>query len=200
MRVQSVRYVSGLINDIPTGVYEGFLLIFCLGVILLLVINKDKGKKGAKQILGFLACEYALLIYCSTVVFRKTVETIGYNFTPFWSYTAIHKGRSDLIDVVVMNVVVFVPIGFLMGMAFNRIKWWMSVLIGLGVSLPIELFQFVFKRGYAEVDDVIHNTLGCLIGFMLIKMLKGIWKFCSFLFVPQWGKHPNNAGTMEPRN
>ena len=38
-----------------------------------------------------------------------------------------------------------------------------------------------------EVADVILNTLGCAIGIMIIAVLKGIWKFCSYVFVPQWG-------------
>ena len=29
----------------------------------------------------------------------------------------------------------------------------------------IEVLQFVFKRGYAEVDDVVHNVVGCVVGF-----------------------------------
>lgn len=33
----------------------------------------------------------------------------------------------------------------------------------------------------------------------LKSILKGVWAFCSFLFVPQWGKHPTDAGIMERR-
>ena len=29
----------------------------------------------------------------------------------------------------------------------------------------IEVLQFVFKRGFAEFDDVFHNVVGCAIGF-----------------------------------
>ena len=30
-----------------------------------------------------------------------------------------------------------------------------------------------------------------------MKYLKAIWEFCSFLFVPQWGRHPKDVGTAE---
>ena len=32
-----------------------------------------------------------------------------------------------------------------------------------------------------------------------MKVLKAVWKFCSFLFVPQWGRHPKDDGTTEVR-
>lgn len=30
--------------------------------------------------------------------------------------------------------------------------------------------------------------------------LKGVWLFCSYVFVPQWGKQPQDAGTRVVRN
>lgn len=189
-------YIRKLYNSTPISIYVGLFAVFCLGVLFLI---KRKGlKKGMKQSFGLLACEYVILIYCSTVIFRKTVGAVGHNLNPFWSYTAIQNGQTDLIDVVVMNVMAFVPIGVLIGLAFSKMKWWIVVQIGIGISLAVEVLQYILKRGYAEVDDVIHNTLGCLIGFMLVKKIKGIWKFCSFLFVPQWGRHPKDAEIQEP--
>lgn len=29
-------------------------------------------------------------------------------------------------------------------------------------------------------------------------VLKGVWAFCCYLFIPQWGKHPKDAETMGP--
>ncbi len=33
-----------------------------------------------------------------------------------------------------------------------------------------------------------------------MKMLKAIWLFCSYLFVPQWGRHPKGEAILESRN
>ena len=44
-------------------------------------------------------------------------------------------------------------------------KWWKILLIGGAFSLLIETLQFVLKRGFAEVDDVFHIVLGCMIGY-----------------------------------
>ena len=74
------------------------------------------------------------------------------------------EGGRFLVQVC-MNVLAFVPIGLLLGCAFGRLRWKTVLLIGGGFSLLIEVLQFVFKRGFAEFDDVFHNVLGCLIGF-----------------------------------
>ena len=40
---------------------------------------------------------------------------------------------------------------------------------GLIISVSIEEMQYFFHRGFAETDDVMHNTLGCLIGWFMVK-------------------------------
>lgn len=190
-----MRYIINLYQDVPISVYEVLLLVFCLGAVVLITI---KGiEKGLKLTAILSAIEYVSLIYCVTVFFRKCSETVVYNFTPFWSYEAILKGRNDLILVNIMNVVVFVPVGVLLSCSSRRLKWWMVLLIGFGISLSIESLQFVLKRGLSEVDDVIHNTLGCLIGIMIVAIIKGFWHFFSYLFVPQWGRCPKDVGKTE---
>ena len=63
-----------------------------------------------------------------------------------------------------------VPVGFLLGFriqdsSFTIRKALLVALMGCGISVLIEALQFFFMRGFSEVDDVIHNTVGCLIGF-----------------------------------
>lgn len=47
--------------------------------------------------------------------------------------------------------------------------WWKALLVSCGISVTIESLQFFFMRGFSEVDDVMHNTLGCLIGWCMVK-------------------------------
>lgn len=79
-----------------------------------------------------------------------------------------------------MNVVVFVPVGVLFGLAMRRRNVWAALLFGAGLSVGIEVLQFVFKKGFTEVDDVMHNTLGCLIGFGVYSMARyGYERICK---------------------
>jgi glycopeptide antibiotics resistance protein len=44
--------------------------------------------------------------------------------------------------------------------------------MGAGISLSIEVLQLFLRRGYSELDDVMHNTLGCLIGYGLYFIIR----------------------------
>jgi len=152
------QYVISLYQDIPQEVYEGLLSVFCLGLVIFIAW---KGfKTGLRYSAVLLLVEYIFLLFCSTVIFRATGETRQYDFHPFWSYS-----RPDLLVENIMNVVVFIPVGLLLGIAFKKMTWWKALLIGCGISVTIETLQFFFLRGFSEVDDVMHNTVGCLIGF-----------------------------------
>lgn len=175
MRELFVKYIIDLYQDVPTLVYEGLLLIFCIGTVVLIAI---KGfSKGLKFSTGLLTIEYILLIYCATVVFRDCSENVGHNFIPFWSYKAIEKGIYDLLAENIMNVVVFVPVGMLLSCVSRRLKWWMVMLIGFGISVSIEVLQYLYHKGFSEFDDVFHNTLGCAIGYCSIMILKEIYTY-----------------------
>ena len=116
-------------------------------------------KRGWRKVAGLLLVEYVFLIYYSTVICRKVAEGIaGHNFIPLWSYEAIKNGREDLVGVNIMNVVVFVPIGLLLNCVSRRLKWWMVLLVGFGISVSIEVLQFFFHKGFSDVDDVKHKT------------------------------------------
>lgn len=38
-----------------------------------------------------------------------------------------------------------------------------------------ELYPFLFMKGFSEVDDVMHNTVGCLIGYGIMTILRIIF-------------------------
>lgn len=115
--------------------------------------------------------EYVFFVFGLTVLYRK-VGMIRLYYSPFWSYESIIRdGNMEVLFETMLNVVLFIPIGFLWGIVSSRWtkRWqWLSVLIiGVGLSAIIEFLQYYFKKGCVEVDDVIHNTSGCLMGFLL---------------------------------
>ena len=101
-----------------------------------------------------------------------------YNLSSLWSYQAIREGRDDILVQVIMNVLAFIPIGLLLG-TFKGMKWWYVLLFGLFFSILIELLQLVLKCGLTEVDDVVHNVLGCMIGYWLFSGCSKMVRYCS---------------------
>ena len=168
MQEEFRQYVISLYKDIPQEVYEGLLSVFCLGLVVF--ITWKGFKKGLCYSANLLQVEYVFLLFCSTVIFRPTGETRQYDFHPFWSYD-----RPELLVENIMNVVVFIPVGLLLGSAFKQMTWWKALLIGCSISITIEALQFWFMKGFSEVDDVMHNTMGCLIGFEIMTILRIIF-------------------------
>ncbi|QFZ19292.1 VanZ family protein [Saccharothrix syringae] len=71
------------------------------------------------------------------------------------------------------NVALFVPLGVVLRKAYRRGPF-AVVCVGLGVSLAVEVVQYTGNFGYypcpyriADVDDLISNTAGALLGWML---------------------------------
>jgi glycopeptide antibiotics resistance protein len=173
MREIFVQYIINRYNEIPTDVYECLISLFCLGGVILIAL---KGlRKGWKFIVGLLAIEYIILFYCATVIFRDYTENVGCDLTPFWSYSAIENVKDALLTENIMNVMAFVPIGLLLSCVSHPLKWWMVLLIGLGISVSIEALQYFFHKGFTEFDDIFHNTLGCAIGIIIVAIVKKVW-------------------------
>jgi len=65
------------------------------------------------------------------------------------------------------NILIFIPIGFLVSVLTpNRHKGWLAFLIGLAISLTIELIQLSFIIRVFDVDDLILNSSGAWLGFI----------------------------------
>ena len=70
---------------------------------------------------------------------------------------------------VVGNVVAFVPCGFFLPIISRRGgKWYNAILLCFALSLCIEVVQLVFKVGSFDVDDLLLNTVGGALGFVIL--------------------------------
>lgn len=123
--------------------------------------------------------EYLFLLGLLSFGARPIQSERTYNLSLFWSYPVIRAGNLTMSTQVIMNVVSFVPIGFLLGYSFPKMKWWSVMIVGGIISLLIETSQFVFKRGLAEFDDIFHNVLGYMIGYGLFLVIARLTKTIS---------------------
>ena len=83
----------------------------------------------------------------------------------------MQNGKPYLFVENLLNILIFIPVGFLMKFCF--IKLTCTKIIGMGflISCTIEIIQFISKRGLCEIDDVIHNTIGCTIGYLFASLV-----------------------------
>lgn len=86
-------------------------------------------------------------------------------------------GIESFIVNIFGNILAFAPFGFLLPIITpeNR-KWIKLALITFLFSLTIELLQLVFKVGIFDVDDLLMNTLGGLLGYFIFTIVNELWK------------------------
>lgn len=153
-------------------------LFVMIGVILIGLLSKQV-KNIIRFTLWVLLVEYLFVVALSTVICRVTplFTYAKLELTPFWTYWAVieHVPGVSVWDIV-LNVVLFLPLGFLVKLLYPFLSVGKMFLIAFICSFCIELNQYIFEKGIAQVDDVIHNLIGSLIGWWVAK---GILVFAS---------------------
>ena len=106
----------------------------------------------------------------------------GANLVPFRTIKAYISDLSYGISYINIlgNIIPFIPIGFLIPMAFpsqrNIIKTLISSFL---LIFSVEILQLMLFLGSFDVDDIILNLLSCFIGYIFFKVYKNIFRAAS---------------------
>lgn len=169
-----MNYILNGLNDLRTG----FLIGIALYGLIFLLLHILKLRKGLswKCLAEICFCVYGVTLLSVTGIFKQS-----YSFGGIISYNLIPFVDSSIVPVL-LNFLLFIPYGFLLPLTFSKWKWnWKKVVIIGGLtSLAIELLQ-AFGGRYAEIDDLLINTLGAVSGFVL------------YLSIGQGKKNPKKA-------
>ncbi|MBU1089986.1 VanZ family protein [Patescibacteria group bacterium] len=94
------------------------------------------------------------------------------NFIPFKTIFSYLKGEPQFyiaLKNVIGNIFIFFPFGFLLPLMITKINSYMKIIVlSFGFSLLLESTQFMLKIGSFDIDDLILNTLGAVIGYVLL--------------------------------
>lgn len=126
-----------------------------------------------RPVVGSLAVVWFLIVGYVTLASREPEGQLGVRWIPFYSYYLAFTGiNEEMLRSSFMNVVLFYPAGLLAGAAWCfGVKTGKRILllaaVGCGVSVLVEAMQYFYQLGLVEVDDVIHNTLGMVLGVMV---------------------------------
>jgi len=69
------------------------------------------------------------------------------------------------------NIILFVPIGFLVPFVYQKMNWQKALALAVAAPLLIEGIQLVFRLGIFDIDDVILNALGIIVGYSLYRII-----------------------------
>lgn len=87
---------------------------------------------------------------------------------PFHSYGEVLRGATrEILRSNFMNVMLFYPVGLLLGSVLPRHRVILAATVTMLISTGIELCQYRYGLGIAEIDDVLHNTFGAVLGAVM---------------------------------
>lgn len=155
-------------TGIPNIVFYPSIILCIFLIFLGLFSSLIKGKKTFVFFVLFI--EYLFVVISSTVLCRCDFAGARIEATPFWDYIAIvNKIPGVSIWDIILNIVLFLPFGFLLSAIKPTLRLWVIVLLGLFFSFCIESMQYIFSKGIAQMDDLMHNSLGALLGVLMFK-------------------------------
>lgn len=163
------------------GIIGAILLVslFLIGYFLVYKkkIKDAKKLKVSKIVLWSIFLIYMIIVLGATIRYRPSLyESV--NLHLFSSYKEAYNNFSlNEWRNVILNILMFVPIGFMMPLLSKKCeKWYITYLGGFFITLFIETLQLISKRGIFEVDDIINNTLGYAIGYGIVMIFISLFK------------------------
>jgi glycopeptide antibiotics resistance protein len=124
-----------------------------------------------------------IIMLLRLAVFRDDFMEYGFfqhgtlNIVPFALYLKLLKAHTYQFMFVqfIGNIGWFVPFGFLLPFLTGKPKTLKHMaLFGFLLSFAVELSQYAFGTGVTELDDLILNTFGTAVGFLLFKLYRHI--------------------------
>ena len=113
------------------------------------------------------------------IIMFSSEETINFNLIPFRSIGVqlTHINEWWALKNILGNIISFIPFGFLLLIVYNKInsffKFFASNILFI---LFVESFQFFTRIGCFDVDDIILNFVGSLCGYLVLLLVKFLFK------------------------
>lgn len=156
--------------------YHSILLIFgaaailiCLWGLLECFLHKNEKVYRTTNIL--LLCVSVCVVLRCTVLFRETAD-YSVSLVPFATLQRAF-GDKVLYRSLLLNILLFMPLTLFGCSGFCGIekkRAWILIASGAAFSVIIEVTQYAFSLGQADIDDVICNTLGLLAGYLVFRL------------------------------
>lgn len=165
-------YISSIIQDFKGPVRYMIPAFFFSGCIVLAVSFLRRRKRAIRHRIALtLFIAYLLVIFYTVFLCREPGSRQEISLVPFetWGYSF------QMHAMFIENIIMFIPFGIFLPLLFRKFKnSYLCVLTGFICSCSIEMIQHITQTGYLQVDYVMTNTAGILIGWMVWKAGKSI--------------------------
>lgn len=173
----------------------GMLALICTFIwILGYGFLYKKVMRGKRRVPAFFVIKVILLLlyifaalYVTVLDRTLVVTSEGFHFTGgsemSWNLTPLrdfifHQEHGLFVPFryALLNILLFIPLGLLLPLVSRRFYRGRNIFIcGSLFSLLIESLQILCRVGIFEVDDLLFNTLGAVIGWLLFRMVFAVF-------------------------
>lgn len=161
-----------------------FLLVWLAAYLLVKLWGSGTFTKG---FLLFSVFGYAAVLLYMTLLSRGAHEGVRIQLELLWELRQaflfeageLRVQNSEYVWLIANNILLFVPLGVLVSEccdAYGKTTFLRVMATGCLVSAFLEISQLVFRIGLFELDDILNNTIGTILGFCFFVLAKRLTK------------------------
>ncbi len=166
-----IQDLAGTIRYVPYGLIIGLCLL-----LVVQGINSSRRRHGkAPWRLMAPVCFFTYLALMVIITFLSREDGSAEGIDLVIGSGLNINARNDA--YLVENILLFVPYGFCY--AWYRCRkgiLFSGLFVGFTTSFLIETMQLITGRGIFQLDDIITNTIGCVLGTMFFQMPAWFWR------------------------
>lgn len=120
------------------------------------------------------------LLYIICIIFiifgYRNLYQNSFNLNPIYGFTILFQEFSyNIWKEFIVNVLLYIPIGIYLGFILKESGYTYNIIIfSLIISLCIEILQLITHKGVFDINDILYNILGSVLGFIFYKILINI--------------------------
>lgn len=137
-------------------------------------VEKLEDKKKVLKLSHVIVFIYYVILLFNMVVFARYNSIDSYNLIPFKSIVDIFKNGTtyEVIINIFGNLLVFMPLEYFLIELFKVKKFSINFILSFVIILLIEIFQYVFKVGVLDIDDLMLCTFGMMLFYIIYTIIK----------------------------
>lgn len=155
-------------------------LVVIISIRLMYIHNSNEKFVFYKEFFNMLFVIYALLLFELLTKTELNVNS-GYNLVPFTEIMRYEIGTQGFYLNVIGNILIFIPFGYFVSTYIKAKKVGHIFLVTLITSFTVEFVQHYIGRSF-DVDDILLNVVGAIIGFLLYIAFSAIKKHLPSIF------------------
>lgn len=180
-----VNFFKYIITDIKVFFLNNFFIYLGIGIAFALLMifvrnywciikhsDEDIKKSVVKRkyikqfVTDILLGSYLSVLIWAAILSRPKNSRVSVDFFGFGFLLSLNPHN---IAFVIENIVMFIPFGFLLPSVLKKINSIpKAAIFGFCASLVLETTQLITGRGFFEVVDILNNTIGFVLGYILL--------------------------------